>query len=125
MAPSTHIEFPPELEVEQPTTASTAAPVPEAPVKAIPRQPQAPSRITHEGEFGSFQSSMLEYNRMKSGNRLLDVVISLTFNTLLLAGPVFAGLFYTGNIPCCAAAPTATAATAGGCNKGGTPTQGL
>jgi periplasmic protein TonB len=47
---------------------------------------------------GSFQSSMLEYNRMKSGSRLLDTVISLSVNICLLIVPIFLGLYFTDTI---------------------------
>jgi len=47
---------------------------------------------------GSFRSSMLEYNRMKSSSRLVDTIISLTVNIGILLVPVFAGLYFTDSL---------------------------
>jgi periplasmic protein TonB len=47
---------------------------------------------------GSFRSSMLEYNRMKSSSRLVDTIISLTVNLGILLAPVFAGLYFTDSL---------------------------
>ena len=44
---------------------------------------------------GSFQSSMLELNRMKSGSKAIDFLISIALNLAVLAGPVIAGLYFT------------------------------
>lgn len=41
---------------------------------------------------------MLEYNRMKSGLRLRDTLISLAVNTCLWVAPVFAGLYFTDSL---------------------------
>jgi hypothetical protein len=47
---------------------------------------------------GPFQSSMLELNRMRSGSKLFDVLVSLTVNLAILAAPVFAGLYFTDTL---------------------------
>lgn len=90
MAPSTHIEVPPEQEVRpgkesKLKESSKAAKVPQTPVQARPFE-------------GSFQSSMLEYNHMKSGSRLKNTMISLLVNSIILLVPVFAGLYFTDTI---------------------------
>jgi protein TonB len=47
---------------------------------------------------GSFQSSMIEMNRMKSGSKFLDILISLTLNVAVLSAPIFAGLYFTDSL---------------------------
>lgn len=93
MAPSTHIEVPSEeavkprkkveTKVRESSKATTASASPA--VRARPAE-------------GSFQSSMLEYNRMKSGSRLMDTMISLAVNAVILLVPVFAGLYFTDTL---------------------------
>jgi periplasmic protein TonB len=95
MAPSIHIELPPDQEVK--TGKKTEVKVIEtektearkAPVKAaLPARPAE----------GSFQSSMLEYNRMKSSSRLMDTLISLAVNACILVVPIFMGLYFTDTL---------------------------
>jgi hypothetical protein len=95
MAPSIHTEISPELEVKKAEHSETLVLEPrktgQAPAKAAPRQWAAP-------EEGSFQSSMLEYNRMKGGSRLLDALISLAINMAILTAPIFVGLYFTDTL---------------------------
>ncbi len=92
MTPSIHIEAPPEQEIKPGKTTETK-PVESKKVAARPALP----KTTHPAD-GSFQASMLEYNRMKSGSRLRNTLISLTVNTCLLVAPIFAGLYFTDSL---------------------------
>ena len=95
MAPSIHTEISPELEVKKAEHSETLVLEPrktgQAPAKAAPRRWAAP-------EEGSFQSSMLEYNRMKGGSRVLDALISLAINMAILTAPIFVGLYFTDTL---------------------------
>lgn len=95
MALSTHIEVSPESGTKKAEHSETLVLEPrksgQTQTKAAPRQRTA-------REEGSFQSSMLEYNRMAGGSRLLDAGISLCINFAILAAPVLAGLFVTDTI---------------------------
>ena len=95
MAPSIHIEVPPEQQVnpgkpsKKEVVHSTRISVPKKPIKiTLPPRPAD----------GTFQSSMLEYHHMKGSSRFLDILISLTVNAALLIVPVFAGLYFTDSI---------------------------
>ena len=95
MAPSTHLEVPPEQEVKQGKPEKSKALEPR---KVIVSAPAMAVKLPARPEEGSFQSSMLEYNRMKSSSRLLDTLISLTLNALILLAPVLAGLYFTDTL---------------------------
>jgi protein TonB len=94
MAPSTHIEVPPEPKVkkEQPTETVVLEPR-----KTAPNRPAEAVR-GRKPEEGSFQAALLEYNRMKTGSPLLDTLISLSVNFVILVVPLFAGLYFTDTI---------------------------
>lgn len=92
MAPSTHLEVPPELEVKPEKKPQTKVLEPQKVELA-----RAPAKAARPFE-GSFQSSMLEYNRMKSSSRLADLLISLSVNACLLVVPIFAGLYFTDSL---------------------------
>lgn len=95
MVPSAHVEVSPEPEAKQKT------PSPEAPVvQRLPeaKRPQEPKPWIRSLEEGSFQSSLLERNRMESGSRLLDMLLSLLVNAAILGVPIVAGLFVTDTI---------------------------
>ncbi len=95
MAPSIHIEVPPDQEVKSGKKVETQvletrkAELAEPPAKVV-----LPPRPVE----GSFQSSMLEYNRMKSSSRLIDTLISLAVNGCLLVAPIAAGLYFTDSL---------------------------
>jgi periplasmic protein TonB len=92
MAPSTHIEVPPEQEVKPGKKSETKT------VQAgTPEAGKTPARTDRPFE-GSFQSSMLEYNHMKGGSRLAHALISLAVNSTLLIVPIFMGLYFTDSI---------------------------
>jgi protein TonB len=95
MAPSTHLEAPPEQEVKQGKSEGKKT---SESRKAIPVRPQTAVKLPARPEEGSFQSSMLEYNRMKSSSRLVDTLISLSLNALILLAPIFAGLYFTDSL---------------------------
>src|SRR3974390_3328538 len=92
MVPPTEVHPEPEVQ-EQATPQSLVSP-------SVPKfvAPPAPTKHLTVREEGTFQSSMLEYNRMKRGWRLLDVIISLTVNTAILATPIFLGLYFTDTL---------------------------
>ena len=94
MAPSTHIEVPPELKVKKEQPAETVVLEPR---KKAPTPP--PEALKYrKPEEGSFQASMLEYNQFKSSSRLIDTLISLTINFVILIIPLFAGLYFTDTL---------------------------
>lgn len=95
MAPSTHIEIPPEQEVNKGKPEKPQAPEPR---KTFPIPPATAVKLPARPEEGSFQSSMLEYNRMKSSSRLADTLISLMLNALILLAPLLAGLYFTDTL---------------------------
>lgn len=92
MAPSTHIEVPPE---------SKAKKIPAQAVVLEPRKggsAPAASAVAHMPEEGSFQSSMLEYNRMKSGKKWVNMLVSLTINCTVVIIPIFLALYFTDTL---------------------------
>jgi periplasmic protein TonB len=89
MAPSTHIEVPPEQEVKPGKKLETKVVKPEA--GKPPLWPQRPFE-------GSFQSSMLEYNKIRGGSKLAHALISLAVNSIVLIVPIFMGLYFTDTI---------------------------
>jgi protein TonB len=96
MAPSTHIEIAPEPEVKQ--GKSVVLPLPEKRKEVPASATAAVVKLPARPEEGSFQSSMLEFNQMKSSSRLADTLISLTVNTCLLIAPLFLGLYFTDSL---------------------------
>lgn len=99
MTPSTNLEIPTQPEVESHVTHRSAAETlvlePAKPKKPVSEASAVPR---NRAELGSFQSSMIETNRMKSGSKTLDVIISLVINLAVLSAPVFAGLYFTDTI---------------------------
>jgi periplasmic protein TonB len=95
MAPSIHIEVPPEQQVH-PGRESKKEVVQTARISL----PKTPNKITLPARpaDGTFQSSMLEYHHMKGSSRFVDLLISLTVNAMLLIVPVLAGLYFTDSI---------------------------
>ena len=95
MAPSTPVETIPEPEVQ-----ITSQPEPvklelHEPLPPTPKPTAAPPRRIVEG---SFESSVIEMNRMKSGSKFVEILISLTLNVTVLAAPIFAGLYFTDTL---------------------------
>jgi periplasmic protein TonB len=88
MAPSTHIEVAPEQEINTGKKAEVKIEKPEAGRKTWPAKPFE----------GSFQSSMLEYNKIKGGSKLAHALVSLAVNSLVLIVPIFMGLYFTDSI---------------------------
>ena len=93
MTPSTYTETEPEVQ---------ATPHVETLILEQPKPKQVPPASSvipaRRMEDGSFQSSMIELNRMKSSTKAFDFVISLLVNLSLLAGPVLTGLYFTDTI---------------------------
>jgi protein TonB len=97
MTPSTSTETIPEPEIQiasQPRPIEVELELRE-PVPPTPKPVAAPA---HRIVEGSFQSSMIELNRMNGGSKLFDVLISLTMNLAVLAAPILAGLYFTDTI---------------------------
>lgn len=94
MTPSTHVEVPPESK-EKKKTAETMV---REPRKAGSAAPAEAIKVARRPEEGSFQSSMLEYNRMKSGSKLMNTVISLAVNSAFVIIPIFMALYFTDTI---------------------------
>ncbi|MGB7844868.1 MAG: hypothetical protein WBL63_04580, partial [Candidatus Acidiferrum sp.] len=90
MAPSTHIEVAPEQKKKK---ENPAEPLVVASRPKVPIAPAVKANLPGRPAEGSFQSSMLEYNRMKSSSRLMDISISLAVNACFLIVPIFAGLY--------------------------------
>jgi protein TonB len=91
MVPSIHVEIPePEVKKEKPskTLARETSKAASTPPVEHPRRP----------EDGTFQSSMLEYNHMTSGNRFAHAMISLAVNAALIGAPILAALFFTDTL---------------------------
>jgi protein TonB len=94
MTPSTHTETisePETLPVVHVETLVLEAPKPKKVPEPAASSPKRPA-------IGSFQSSMIENNRMKSGSKALDILISLTLNISMLAAPILAGLYFTDTL---------------------------
>jgi hypothetical protein len=95
MAPSIHTEVPLEPEVKKTKHTETLVLGPRN-AGEVPAKVGSPTRIVREE--GSFQSSVLEYNRMARRSRPLDFLISLLINLAILAATVFAGLYFTDTL---------------------------
>jgi protein TonB len=95
MAPSIHTEVPLESPAKKTEHSETLVLEPR-------KAGQTPAKAAPSGgvvrEEGSFQSSVLEYNRMAGTSRPADFLISLVINLSILAAPVFAGLYFTDTI---------------------------
>lgn len=95
MAPSIHIEVPPELHVDPGKHSKPEVPrISKSPVEKTSSKIALPARPAE----GTFQSSMLEYHHMKGSSRFIDILISLAVNASLLIVPVFMGLYFTDSI---------------------------
>lgn len=94
MAPSTHIEVPPESKEKKKTAEALLLETRKAGSAALTRAIKA----VRQREEGSFQSSMLEYNRMKSGSKLVNTLISLAVNSAFVIIPIFMALYFTDTI---------------------------
>jgi periplasmic protein TonB len=94
MAPSIHIEVPPESKATK-VLAETV-------VLETRKGSSTPSRgtvpVSNRPDEGSFQSSMLEYNRMKSGNKWVNMLVSLTINCTVLMIPILLALYFTDTL---------------------------
>jgi len=95
MTPSTHLEVPPETKVPQVTHVETI--VLDRP-QPRPSRPETSPTPRKRAEDGTFQSSLIEMNRMKSGSKAFDIFISLLLNVTVLAAPIIAGLYFTDTI---------------------------
>jgi len=95
MTPSIHVEIAPEPAAKSTPHVETLVLETPKPNGPAPRTSVIPrSKI----EEGSFQSSMIEFNRMKGGSRTADILISLFLNLAVLGAPVLAGLYFTDTL---------------------------
>ncbi len=95
MAPSTLVECRPETEVLEAPQIESLLKETCVPVASFPPAAAAPRNRFIEG---SFHSSLIETNRMNSGSKLFDILVSLAINLAVLAAPVFAGLYFTDTL---------------------------
>jgi protein TonB len=95
MVPSMHVEVSPEPEAKKKSRTETLVLEPRTPTGFSPES--KPKKVSNKEEE-TFQSSLIEYNRMTSGSRLLNAVLSLLVNITIAAVPVLAGLFVTDTI---------------------------
>ena len=93
MAPSTHLEAPPESPAKKAQPAETKV--------LESRKPNSAAtsvKVHRLPEEGSFQSSMLEFNHMDSSKKWLNTLISLTLNCTVVIIPIFMGLYFTDTL---------------------------
>ena len=95
MTASTQVELPPETQVQKAPRIERFQATTRKPVPAMPAAIAATRTRFVEG---SFQSSMIELNRMNSGSKFFDILISLTMNLAVLTAPVLAGLYFTDTL---------------------------
>lgn len=93
MAPSTQIEVPPESKTAKPADKKVLEPR-----AASSAAPATGTKVSHIPEEGSFQSSMLEYNRMKSGSKFMNMLVSLTVNCTIVIIPILLTLYFTDTL---------------------------
>lgn len=95
MSPSTLVECSSKTEVLEAPQVEHFLDETSIPIASLPSSVVAsPNRFVE----GSFHSSMIELNRMNSGSRLFDILLSLTMNLALLAAPILAGLYFTDTL---------------------------
>lgn len=95
MTASTQVELPPETQVQE---APKIERFPATARKPVPAMPAATATPRTRFVEGSFQSSMIELNRMNSGSKFFDILISLTMNLAVLTAPILAGLYFTDTL---------------------------
>jgi hypothetical protein len=95
MAPSIHIEVPPEPQVDPGKHSKPA--VPQNTKKRV-QKTSTKVTLSARPADGTFQFSMLEFQQMQSGSRFFDILISLVVNASLSIVPIFAGLYFTDSI---------------------------
>ena len=95
MTPSTLAECRPETEVLEAPQIESLPNETCIPIASFPPAAAAPRNRFIEG---SFHSSLIEMNRMNSGSKLFDILVSLTINLAVLAAPVLAGLYFTDTL---------------------------
>ena len=88
MTPSAQIVLPEESVVQSTSPVETFQAAARRTFPSVPAPVAAASgnRIVE----GSFQSSLIELNRMNNGSKVLDILISLTMNIVVLAAPILA-----------------------------------
>jgi len=92
MAPSIHTEAPPESKAKKIAESKVLEPR-----KASSVAPASATKY-HRPAEGSFQASMLEYNHLKSGSKLVNALISLAVNCSVVIIPIFLGLYFTDTL---------------------------
>lgn len=95
MTLSTPVETIPEPEAQ---IESQPEPIKRELLEPLPPTPKPTAAQPKRFVEGSFQSSLIEMNRMKSGSKFVDILISLTMNLAVLSAPVFAGLYFTDSL---------------------------
>lgn len=103
MVPSTEVAVPSEPEAKHTGSPDTLVLEPRTPeistTQPVSRPVPSPRPSTiRTPEEGSFRASLLEYNRMTSSSRPLDILISLLMNVAILSAPILVGLYFTDTI---------------------------
>jgi protein TonB len=90
MTPHTTLEIP---------VSEVRAPQPNV---RVPRPPLSPQRSaggsSRAGGGSILNSALLENHRFKSSSKILDLLLALTVHAAVIAGPIFAGLYFTAKL---------------------------
>jgi len=95
MTPSIQVELPSEVDAAQAANVETLVLEQPKPKPTAVETPSVPRKYLEEG---TFQSSMIETNRMKTGTKGFNFFLSLFLNLTILAAPILAGLYFTDTI---------------------------
>ena len=96
MVPSTYLVAPPEPEVKTTSPIATLVLEPRQ-AKTVPKAENA--AVYHVPvEVNFLKNSLIENNHIKSSSRALDLLIAVTFHTVLLSIPILAGLYFTDSL---------------------------
>jgi protein TonB len=96
MAPSTHVIAPPEPEVKTTSPIATLVHEPRQTRTVSKAENVAVYHVRIEADF--LKNSLIENNHIKSSSRALDLLIAVTFHTVLLSIPILAGLYFTDSL---------------------------
>jgi periplasmic protein TonB len=68
----------------------------------VPRPPSSPQRSaggsSRAGDSSILNRTLLENHRFKSSSKTLDLLLALTVHAVVIAGPIFAGLYFTAKL---------------------------
>jgi periplasmic protein TonB len=76
-------------------------PTPQPKVR-VPRPPSSPQRSaggsSRAGGSSILNSALLENHRFKSSSKTFDLLLALTVHAVVIAGPIYAGLYFTAKL---------------------------